>query len=382
MPADLLKGIRVVEMGQYIPAPFAGLQLADLGAEVVKIEPPAGDPMRHLGQPAEGGVSPAYAALNDGKRIVRADLKSPEGQALAQALVASTDVLLESFRPSVLARLGLGRVVLERLNPRLVHCALSGHGQNGPLARAAGHDIGYMAAGGGLGLSGTRERPVIGRTPVSDYASGQQAAFAIAAALLRRERTGQGCFLDIGMTDVVLAWQAADLAEASVAPPAPRGQGPIDGGAAGYNIYRTACGGFIALGALELAFWRNFCAAIHRPDLAARHGDPLPQTGLIAELAALFLTQSALHWEALLGAADCCFQRVLDPQETLEFPQFRAREMVLRRPDGTTAIAHPAWIDGAPALRQRAPWRDTDLAEAVAGWADRDAHDATQRDTA
>ncbi|GGF58555.1 CoA transferase [Azorhizobium oxalatiphilum] len=369
MPADLLKGIRVVELGQYIPAPFAALQLADLGADVVKIEPPAGDPMRHLGAARADGVSAAYAALNDGKRIVLADLKSAEGQAHAQALVAAADVLLESFRPGVLARLGLGRDDLARLNPRLIHCALSGYGQNGPLARAAGHDIGYMAAGGGLARLGTADRPVSGRLPISDYASGQQAALSIAAALLRRERTGQGCFIDIAMTDVMLSWQAADLAEASIAPPAARGEGSIDGGAAGYNIYRAACGGFIALGALEPAFWGNFCAAIGRADLVARHDDPLPQIQLVDELKALFLTRSALEWEERLGAADCCFQRLLETADIPAFPQFGARQMIRHRQDDTVAVSYPAWIDQAPAQERRLPWREVGLPEALARWA-------------
>ncbi|MBS7546200.1 CaiB/BaiF CoA transferase family protein [Ancylobacter oerskovii] len=368
MPADLLAGIRVVEIGQYIPAPFAGLALADLGAEVVKIEPPSGDPMRRFGETRAGGVSAAYTALNGGKRIIRPDLKTPAVQQQVRALVAAADVLLESFRPGVLDRLGLGRQALAEANPRLVHCALSGFGQNGPLSRKAAHDLNYMAAGGGLAGSGTTERPVITRPPVSDYAGGQQAALSIAAALFRRERTGRGAYIDIAMADVVLSWQAADLAE-SASPIAPaRGADLIGGGAAGYNIYRAACGGFVTLAALEARFWQVFCHAVRRADLIDRQADPLPQTALIAELAALFAKHTALEWEDRLGALDCCFQRVLTPAEALLFPQFLARE-ILDGPDGDMpGVRYPAWIDGAPARSRREPWRDADLGQVLSGW--------------
>lgn len=371
MSSRLLQGIRIVEIGQYIPAPFAGLQLADLGADVVKIEPPSGDPMRQFGAGRVDGASAAYAALNGGKRIVRADLKSTEGQALTQALVASADVLLESFRPGVLARLGLGRDTLERLNPRLVHCALSGFGQNGPLARTAAHDLNYMAAGGGLARSGTAETPVITRPPVADYASAQQAALSIAAALFRRERTGKGCFIDIAMTDVVLSWQAADLADAALAPQASvRGQDLIGGGAASYNIYRAACGGFVTLAAIEPLFWSNFCIAAARPDLIARQDEPLPQTSLVEEIAALFAGQSASAWEEQLDGIDCCFQRVLGADDVAAFPQFEARGLIDGGGDGAVAVRYPAWIDGAPAASGRARWQDASLADAVAAWAE------------
>lgn len=366
---DLLDGIRVVEIGQYIPAPFAGLALADLGADVVKIEPPAGDPMRGFGALGPDGVSGAYAALNGGKRVVRVDLKATGGRTQAQALIAGADVLLESFRPGVLARLGLGREVLEGLNPRLVHCALSGFGQNGPLARTAAHDLNYMAAGGGLVHSGTTERPVMARPPVADYASAQQAALSIAAALFRRERTGRGCFIDIAMTDVALSWQAADLAEAVLASPAAtRGAHLVGGGAASYNIYPAACGGFVTLAALEPAFWRNFCAAVGRPDLVDRQDEPLPQTALIEELAALFASRTAAVWEEELGGIDCCFQRVLDAADVLDFPQFRARELIDRDEAGAVSVRYPAWIDGGPAASRRPPRRETGLAEALAAW--------------
>lgn len=368
MPADLLAGIRVIELGQYIPAPFAGLALADLGAEVVKIEPPSGDPMRHIGATGVGGVSAGYTALNGGKRVIRVDLKSPSAQDRVRTLVAGADVLLESFRPGVLERLGLGRQLLTEANPRLIHCALSGFGQNGPLARKAAHDLNYMAAGGGLIGSGTAERPVITRPPVSDYASGQQAALSIAAALFRRERTGQGCYIDIAMADVALSWQAVDLAEAASATQPARGEDLIGGGAASYNIYRAACGSFVTLAALEAAFWRVFCHAVGRPDLVDRYTDPLPQTDLIAEIATLFAGKTALHWEEKLGGLDCCFQRALSPAEVCQFPQFVSRDIIDLDGTGVRGVRYPAWIGGAPAIPNRAPWQDAVLDDVLSRW--------------
>jgi alpha-methylacyl-CoA racemase len=348
MRTSLLDGVRVVELGQYIPAPYAALSLSDLGADVVKIEPPAGDPMRHVGSVRSGDVSAGYETMNGNKTVVRLDLKTEAAQAVAQDLIARADVLVESYRPGVLDRLGLSRETLRRLNPRLVHCAITGFGQNGPLAGAAGHDLTYMAIGGGLSLSGTEERPVMTRPPVSDFASGLQAAMTILAGLLRRERTGEGCFIDIAMSDVVLAWQGPTLSEAAGnSDHVARAADAESGGLASYNIYRAACGSFVTLAAEENAFWQRFCAAVGRPDLVALNSEPAPQRTLVATLAGLFETRSAAEWETLLGPADCCFQRVLQPDDVVAFPQFSEREMIARR--GPVVDANrPSWIDGAP----------------------------------
>jgi alpha-methylacyl-CoA racemase len=344
----MLDGIRIVEIGQYIPSPYAALMLADLGAEVVKIEPPRGDPMRGVGTLAHDGASASYHAMNGGKRIVRVDLKSEAGQKEVQALISRADVLLESMRPGVVDRLGLGREFLATINPRLVHCAISGFGQNGPMRLAAGHDVNYMAAGGGLALSGIAERPVITRPPVSDYASALQAAMTIAAALLERSRTGKGRYIDISMADVVLAWQAPLLSEALNDPRVKRAADADSGGLASYNVYRTLDGRFVSLGAEEPHFWERFCTIVGRPDWIGRRDEAAPQRGLIADLADLFASRDASHWCELLDAADCCFQLVLEPAEVLEFPQFRERQVIRRTDWGAVDVLYPAWIDGRP----------------------------------
>jgi crotonobetainyl-CoA:carnitine CoA-transferase CaiB-like acyl-CoA transferase len=344
----MLKGIRIVEIGQYIPSPYAALMLADLGAEVVKVEPPRGDPMRHIGTLMHDGCSAAYHAMNGGKQVVRVDLKTEAGQEAVQALVSRADVLLESMRPGVLDRLGLGRDVVTRLNPHLIHCAISGYGQNGPLRLMAGHDINYMAAGGGLGLSGTPERPVMTRPPVSDYASALQAALTIAAALFERSRTGRGRYIDVSMTDVMLAWQAPLLSEALHEPRIKRAADADSGGLASYNVYRTQDGRFVSLGAEEPHFWERFCVLVVRPAWIARREEQAPQRGLISDVAALFASQDAAHWCDLLSDASCCFQLVLDPAEVIDFPQFRERGMLRRTDWGAVVALYPAWLDDKP----------------------------------
>src|SRR5271154_1260330 len=189
---DFLAGIRVLDVSQFIPGPQAALHLADLGAEVVKVEPPGGEPMRVLGPMDPDGVSAFYKLMNRGKTVIELDLKSRDGKAAFADLVAAADVLVESYRPGVLDRLGFDRAALERLNPRLVHVALTGFGQTGPYRLRAGHDINYMALAGGLAASGPAERPAFAYPPTADHASALQAALTAVAALLGRARTGRG----------------------------------------------------------------------------------------------------------------------------------------------------------------------------------------------
>ena len=187
-----LDGVRVLDLSQYLPGPYAAQILSDLGAGVVKVEPPSGDPMRRLGLLDGDGISVFYKLVNAGKTIVCLDLKSQQGRADFTTLAGRADALIESYRPGVLDRLGLGHEALAGLNPGLVHCALSGYGQSGPYAQRAGHDINYMALGGGLATSGPPTAPAMAHPPTADFAGGMQAALATLAALLRRARNGKG----------------------------------------------------------------------------------------------------------------------------------------------------------------------------------------------
>ena len=370
MSTRCLTGIRVLDLSQYLPGPYAGQILADLGAEVVKVEPPAGDPMRQV-PPLDGdGLSAFYKLINAGKTVVRIDLKDAAGKAAFLGLADRADALIESFRPGAMARLGLDAEALRARNPRLVHCALSGFGQTGPDALRAGHDINYMAMAGGLATSGTPERPIGAHPPTADFASGMQAALTVLAALLRRERSGQGAAIDTSIAETVLGWQALALTAARRSGgEARRGAGRLNGGAACYQVYRTAEGRFITLGALEAKFWANFCRALGRADWIERQGEALPQTALIAEVAAAIAARPLAEWEMLLAGVDCCYQAVLEPAEVAEDPQIRARGLLRAHPDPEprVEVSFPAIFDGAPPA-PRAPLRERAIEDLLATW--------------
>ncbi len=361
-----LQGIRVVDLSQYIPGPFATQVLADLGAEVLKVEPPGGDPMRHFMNASGREISPIYQQLNAGKQVVRVDLKSDQGRDALSGWLAKADVLLESFRPGVLARLGFDHDRLQALNPRLIHCALSGFGQNGPKRNHPGHDVNYLALTGALHVTGGPDQPAIPYPPIADHAGGQQAVIAILAALVQRAQSGQGAHLDVSLFEAVLSWQYAPLTQAATGHPEKRGGGLLNGGAAYYNIYRTADDRFVALGALEPKFWQNFCSAVDRADWVFRQADPMPQRRLMAELRDLFVGRTQEDWIRVLEEADCCFQAILEPGEVERDEQVRARQ-TLGRMGGLGAL-FPAWIDGQPP-QPREAMRELDLQTGIGIWA-------------
>lgn len=346
MLQQFLRGIRVIDLSQYLPGPFATRMLADMGADVVKVEPPGGEPGRHFDAEGRPGDSPFWRLNNAGKTVVILDLKSEIGRAALTELLGRGDILLESYRPGVLDRLGFGVEPLRAINPRLIHCALSGYGQTGPQRLASGHDINYEAMTGGLNQCGTIERPVIPFPPMADYAGSLQSVLTILGALHARSQTGRGCTIDIGMADALLFWNTL-----SFSAPMQRGAGLLNGGAAFYQIYPTADGRFITLSPLEPKFWDNFCEAVDRPEWKTRRYEPLPQTALINEVAALFASRPLAHWDALLPGADCCYHAVLKLDEVPEHPQVAARGLV-DQSGRWTDVLFPAWIDGtAPSPR-------------------------------
>jgi len=318
---QLLKGVKVLDLSQYIPGPFATRQLADLGAEVIKIEPPAGDPMRKIMHQGKDKISPIYRHLNRGKKIAFVDLKSKSGKTTFSNLLADANVLLESFRPGVLNRLGFDREQIKKINPALIYCSLSGFGQTGPYRHRSGHDINYLAASGALAVSGTAEKPVISYPPVADHAGALQASTTILAALYRQQQDGSGCYLDISLFESSLSWQYLPyFAEADK-----RGEGLLGGGAACYNIYRCADDQLISLGALESRFWQNFCQAVDQTNWIARQQEPMPQVKLITEIQQLFMQQPRPYWDAILDDCDCCYHPLELPDELVVQSQIMAR---------------------------------------------------------
>jgi crotonobetainyl-CoA:carnitine CoA-transferase CaiB-like acyl-CoA transferase len=367
---DTLQGYRVLDLSQYLPGPYATRLLADLGADVVKVEPPAGDPMRTFIFLDDDGLSPLYKQVNAGKTVVRLNLKDEQGRARFTELVKAADVLLESYRPGVMDRLGFSHSRLRALNPGLIHCAISGFGQDGPASQRAGHDLTYMALSGMLHHTGTIETPVIPFPPVSDYASGQHAASMILAALLRREKQGEGCTIDTSLFETVLSWQS--FGQAGVGRPDcdfEPGHGLITGGVACYQIYRSADEKFVVLGALEEKFWQAFCAAVERPQWIARQHEKMPQTALINELRALFATASRDDWVDLLAETDCCFEPVLAPEEVAAHPHVVHRQLLQPSRDGAlpTEIRFPAIVDQR-IPRHRQPLREVTAEVVAAGW--------------
>lgn len=318
-----LQGIRVLDLTWLLPGGFCTLVLADLGADVLKIEEPGrGDYLRGF-PPLGAAQSRLFSALNRGKRSLSLNLKAVEGRALLLELVRGADVLVEGFRPGVLARLGLGEPELRQVNPGLVICAISGYGQAGPLRARAGHDLNYLGEAGALGLIAPRGggTPVVPGLQIADIGGGAlTAALGILAALLERQRTGQGQTLDISMTDAVLHWlafQAAEL-EATGALPA-GGRGALSGGYACYSVYATADGRALTVGAVEPHFWAELCRRLGRPHYTTLQYAPWEeQARMFADLDALFRTRSLDEWLAFFGDAEVCVGPVRSLAEALE----------------------------------------------------------------
>lgn len=342
-----LAGVKVLDLSQYIPGPMASLILADMGAEVLKIEPPAGDEMRHLGPRDARGQPVFYAALNAGKTVRRMNLKDDGARAEFLDLVPRYDVLIEGFRPGVMKRLGIDYPVVCRVNSRLVYCSISGFGaKSSEMARAA-HDGNYLATSGVLDRNGS-EGPDFFDPPLSDVAGSLYAGLAILAALQGRHATGRGCEIDLGLADVVMPLQLMQVADWGANQHVPKRRTTyLNGGAAYYQIYGTHDGRHVMLGAVEPKFWRNFCQAAERLDWVPRQAEPLRQDGLIADLGAYFARLSLEDCISRFSSVDCCFSPVLDLGEALTSEQTRSRGLVRRGEDGGDLQAlFPAYVDG------------------------------------
>lgn len=329
-PEQPLRGIRVLDLTRLLPGPVATMHLADMGAEVIKIEDPgAGDYARSMG-PVRKQVSQFFVAVNRGKQLLRLDLKDAAQREQLLAMVAQADVLVESFRPGVMDKLGLGWAVLKQRNPRLVMCAISGYGQHGPLAQQAGHDINYIGYAGMLAQNCASDGvPVLPNLQVGDLLGGAQAALqGILAALVAVKMGGAGRLVDVSMTATVMAHNIMPLVAVNNGAPAVAGAELLTGGVPCYSVYRTADGRYMAVGALELKFWQTCCDVLQRPDLKTRHWQLGQQVGgadalaVKAELAALFACHTLAEWRARFDAADCCVTPVLTTQEALQHPLF------------------------------------------------------------
>ena len=337
--AGPLAGVRVLDLTRLLPGGYASLLLADMGADVVKVEEPGrGDYVRAV-PPLAGEHSAAHLALNRGKRSVTLNLKNEAARDIFVRLAGRFDVVLESFRPGVLDRLGCGYQELSRRHPRLVYAAITGYGQDGPRAQEAGHDIDYIAYGGVLAMTGAEHGPpVVPGVQIGDLAGGGMAAvIAVLAALRSRDATGKGAFCDVSMLDGVLSWMGVHAAMQQVLGGEPRrGLMPLTGAYPCYRVY-PAADGYVAVGALEPHFWAALCRALGREDLL---GDAFA-TGerrqeVIAELEAIFSSRARADWAAAFDGVDACVAPVCSIEEALADPQLRARGMIVEHGAGPT----------------------------------------------
>jgi crotonobetainyl-CoA:carnitine CoA-transferase CaiB-like acyl-CoA transferase len=326
--ADALRGIRVLDLSRLLPGPFLTMVLADMGADVVKVEDPrVGDYLRAM-PPQKGGIGGRFLAVNRGKRSIALDLKAPAGREAFLRLVERADVVVESFRPGVMDKLGLGYAPLAARNDKLIVCSISGYGQTGPYAHRAGHDLDYIGLAGVLAMGGPAGgAPAMPGVQIADLAGGALwGATAILGALVGRARTGRGAHLDISMTEGALALLAAELGNAECGVWPTRGTASLNGGLACYGVYRTKDDRYLAVGALEPKFWLALNQAIGRPpQVAELIGSPAEQARVQGELAAIFATRTAAEWHQVLAAHDCCVEVILELEELADHPLHRAR---------------------------------------------------------
>ena len=338
-----LAGITIIDMTRLLPGPAATMHLVDFGADVIKVEDTgAGDYMRSFpptlvvnGDVPGQLVNPAFEAVNRGKRSIAVDLKSEDGREILWRMVDRADALIEGFRPGVIARLGFGWEALHRRNPKLVLCSLSGYGQHGPLSQRAGHDLNYIAMTGVLDQIRANGTHAIPNLQIGDLLGGTLTALStLLIALLAAQRTGQGTHVDVAMTDGLLAHHLFPHAsvDAGVNPVA--GLTLLTGGVACYQIYLTADGHALAVGALELKFWQAFCEAAGLRELKTRHWELGEAPGSTEALKTIALVAERIaqhtreHWLASFDTVDACVTPVLTPSEALAHPHHSARGLV------------------------------------------------------
>jgi alpha-methylacyl-CoA racemase len=349
-----LTGIRVLDLTRLLPGAFCTMLLADMGADVVKVEDPTGGDFMRWTPPLAGGQGTLFNALNRNKRSLTLNLKSVAGRDLLLSLVEHAAVLVEGNRPGVMARLGLGWDVIHARNPKLVMCSITGYGQDGPFAARAGHDINYMATSGALGLNGERDGPPVPLSlQVADVGGGGlQPAVAILGALVGVERGGEGRWIDASMLDGAVSWLALALAAHGGGERVARGDQRLAGRYPCYRVYACKDGGYYSVGALEPKFWATLCDALHRPDLFERQFAEGPE-GVHAHKAmeSVFSSKTRTEWEQELAGLEVCSEPVLDLDEVESHPQIVARGLLKRERTG---------IEVRPAVSMTAAWRRMD----------------------
>jgi crotonobetainyl-CoA:carnitine CoA-transferase CaiB-like acyl-CoA transferase len=355
-----LDGIRVVDLSQFLPGPQLTLMMADHGAEVIKIEPPGeGEPGRHIGL-HEGGHTVFFRNTQRGKKSFCVNLKTDAGREAVLRLAETADVFVEAFRPGVVDRLGVGYAAVSARNPRIVYCSISAFGQDGPYRDRPAHDLSTEALSGIVSLNqGNDGEPVMPHVPVADITASLHALSGVLMALLRREKTGRGDYIDVAMLDSAIAWtpNITGSTFALKTPPTPREERSL-GGSAFYNIYRTLDGRHVVLGAQELKFVRTLLGELGRLDFVAlcERGPGAHQAPLIAYLRELFATRTRAEWIEWFTGKDVGFAWVNNLREAFDDPQVRSRGMRLLDDQGREHIGAPVKFREEPAApRLRLP---------------------------
>jgi alpha-methylacyl-CoA racemase len=339
-----LQSLKVLDFSTLLPGPFASMMLADMGANVIRVEAPHRPDMIRFTPPFDGEASAWHCLLNRSKRSLGLNLKKPGAVDLVKQLIAVTgggyDIVLEQFRPGVMDRLGIGYEALRAVNPNLIYCAITGYGQTGPYKERAGHDNNYLALAGVMSHTGRQTTgPVPLGVQVADIGGGSFGAITgILAAVIQRQVTGEGQLVDISMYDMSIAWHAHVVSQYLVGDELPGWETWRLNGGSFYDYYRTSDGRYLSVGSLEPKFWQGFCQAIERPDLISRGMslDSAEQAAVKAEIQQVIATRPLQTWIVLFADLDVCVEPVLTIPEMIGHPQTIARKMIVNvpRPDG------------------------------------------------
>ena len=373
-----LEGIKVVDLSRLAPGPYASMLLGDLGADVLMVEAPTGTVQGSAGDPGSQEAQDrrrAFNPLSRNKRSITVNLKSEEGRAIVHDLAKDADVFLEGFRPGVTDRLGVGYQTIAEINPRIVYASLSGYGQTGPYVDMVGHDINYISVGGALAMIGREGQPLsIPQNVIADFAGGGlMTAFAITSALLSRQNTGQGQYLDMSMSDNVLYLLASQSGGVlgGGSSPVP-GMPGLGGGSPHYNVYECADGKYISLGSLEPRFWENLCQISGREDLIEHEADTTKHSEFTEHLRAMFKNKDRDTWFQELKDIELCVAPVLNLEEALHDPHQQHRKMTVTVEDENLGSIEqigigPKFSETPGSVRSTAPHPGKHTDEVLAG---------------
>ncbi|MGG1674342.1 CaiB/BaiF CoA transferase family protein [Neobacillus sp. NRS-1170] len=374
MPSAL-ENLRVLDLTRLLPGPYCTMLLADFGAEVIKVEDTGPGDYARVGTPKWGEDSTFFHSLNRNKKSVCLDLKTEQGKEIFLNMAEKADVIVESFRPGVMDRLGVGYKVLKEKNSGLIYCSLTGYGQTGPYSTQPGHDLNYISYAGLLEFFGERNRkPTVPPVPIADIGGGALlATVGILMALFERNRSGNGQFVDISMMDGALSWLQLTLPDYLASNIEPkRGELPLSGRHAFYEVYETKDGRYLSVGAVEAKFWKEFCRVIERDDLIKQQYAPIQEQDRIKdEIQAVISTKTQQEWVEIFLGVEACVSPVNRLANLESDPQFIQREMIQTYHDTEAGevklIAPPIKLSETPGtIRELAPKSGQHTAEILA----------------